>query len=44
MSLTREEKLVCIIALERIKKPSGWAKSALNKLLFEMNMKPRLSA
>jgi hypothetical protein len=32
LSLTREEVLACIIALERKKKPSAWDKSALPKL------------
>jgi len=37
--LIREEKLACIIALERERKPGGWSKSALAKLLKDMGMK-----
>lgn len=43
MSLNREEKLACIIAIEKQKKPDAWSKSALSKLLKEMNLKPRVS-
>ena len=42
MKLLREEKLACIIALEREKKPGEWSKSALKKLLKAMGLKPRL--
>ena len=41
MELLREEKLACIIALEREKKPGGWSKSVLAKLLKSMGMKPK---
>jgi len=36
VKLTREEMLVCIIALERRKNMRGWEKSALKKLLKAM--------
>jgi len=42
MKLNRDEMLACIITLEKQKKPSGWSKSALKKLLEGMNMKGRL--
>ena len=32
VELTREEILAALIALEREKKPGGWAKSAIAKL------------
>ncbi len=41
MKLTREERLACIIALERERKLGGWSKSALVKLLKSMGMKPQ---
>jgi len=39
--LTREEKLACIIALERERKPWEWSKSALVKLLKDMGLKSK---
>jgi len=41
LALTREEALSCIIALEREKKPGGWSKSALAKLLKAMGLKAK---
>ena len=39
ISLEREEALVCVLALEREKKPGEWGKSALKKLLKAMGLK-----
>jgi len=41
LSLNREEKLACIIALEGEKKHGGWSMSALAKLLKAMGMKAK---
>ena len=40
MKLLREEKLACIVALEKHKKIGEWGKSALAKLLQDMKLKP----
>ncbi len=39
IELEREECLACILALDKIKKPGGWHKSALKKLLKYMGMR-----
>ena len=41
MKLVREEKLACIIALERKHKLGEWGKSALGKLLKDMGFQAR---
>lgn len=38
VTLCREEALACIIALEGKKRPGGWDKSALKKLLKAMGL------
>ena len=40
MKLLREEKLACIIALEKHKRIGEWGKSALTKLLKDMGLVP----
>lgn len=42
MNLNREEKLACIIALEKQRRIGEWGKSALKKLLNNMKLKPRV--
>ena len=39
ISLEREEAIACILALEKVKKPGEWGKSALKKLLKAMGLK-----
>lgn len=39
MRLCREEKLACIIALEKHKKIGEWGESALTKLLKDMRVR-----
>ena len=39
ISLTREEAMACIIALERMRPLGEWGKSALSKLLLIMGLK-----
>ncbi len=40
ITLCREEALACVIRLENTKKPGGWDKSALKKLLKAMGLNP----
>ena len=42
MGLNREEKLSCIISLEKDRKLGEWGKSALSKLLKEMGYRQAL--
>ena len=42
LRLDKNEMMACIIALKKAGKLSLWGDSALDKLLREMDMKPRL--